>query len=95
MVSDLVRPIENLILEIQTVNIDYKMLELVRKFKERFSEENYQELCELFGLFGKKPNKTAEEKMNRQMYWQGKSLRYADSQMREIASYAVAAYGKL
>lgn len=95
MVSDLVRPIENLILEIQTVNLDYKMLELVRKFKERFTEENYQELCELFGLFGKKPNKTAEEKMNRQMFWQGKSLRYADSQMREIASYAVAAYGKL
>lgn len=95
MVSDLVRPIENLILEIQTVNLDYKMLELVRKFKERFTEENYQELCELFGLFGKKPNKTAEEKMNRQMFWQGKSLRYADSQMREIASYAVVAYGKL
>lgn len=95
IVSDLIRPVENLILEIQTINLDYKMLELVRKLRERFSEENYHELCELFGFFGTKPKKTPEEKMSRQMYWQGKSLRYADSQMRDIASYAVSVYGKL
>ena len=65
------------------------------KFKERFAEEDYQELCELFGLNGAKPNKTQEEKIHRQQFWQGKSIRYADPQMREIATYAVAAYGKL
>ena len=95
IISDLVRPLENLILEIQSLNLDYKMLKQVQKFKERFAEENYQELCELFGLYGAKPNKTQDEKMHRQQFWQGKSLRYADPQMREIATYAVAAYGKL
>lgn len=95
IICDLVRPLENLILEIQSLNLDYKMLKQVQKFKERFAEENYQELCELFGLYGAKPNKTQDEKMRRQQFWQGKSLRYADPQMREIAAYAVAAYGKL
>jgi hypothetical protein len=95
IICDLVRPLENLILEIQSLNLDYKMLKQVQKFKERFAEENYQELCELFGLYGAKPNKTQDEKMHRQQFWQGKSLRYADPQMREIAAYAVATYGKL
>ena len=39
--------------------------------------------------------KTEEEKKNRQQFWQGKSLRYADPKMREIAAYAVTSYGKL
>ena len=91
----MVRPLELLILEIQSLNLDYKMLKQVQLFKERFSEENYQELCELFGLYGEKPTKTKDEKINRQMFWQGKSLRYADPQMRDIASYAAASYGKL
>ena len=95
IICDLVRPLENLILEIQSLNLDYKMLKQVQKFKERFAEENYHELCELFGLYGAKPNKTQDEKMHRQQFWQGKSLRYADPQMREIAAYAVAVYGKL
>lgn len=95
LLSDIVRPLENLILEIQSLNLDYAMLKQVQQFKERFSEENYQELCELFGLYGSKPNKTEEEKKNRQQFWQGKSLRYADPKMREIAAYAVTSYGKL
>lgn len=95
IIQDLVRPLEMLVLEIQSLNLDYKMLKQVQLFKERFSEENYQELCELFGMYGEKPTKTQDEKINRQMFWQGKSIRYADPQMRDIASYAAASYGKL
>ena len=93
--NDLVKPLEHLINEMQEQNMDYKMLKEVQAQKANFKQELYDELCELFGLYGKKPNKTNQEKMERQMFWRGKSLRYIDPKMQEIAAYAAQSYGRL
>lgn len=94
VMADLVRPVEQLLLDIEEANTNYKMLQQVQRLKERFSQY-YKELCELFGMYGTKPQMTDEQKMLRQMFWQSKSMRYADRQMQEIAAYAASLYGKL
>lgn len=92
--SDLVRPTEQLLLDIETANMDYKMLQAVQRYKERFGDY-YEELCEIFGMYGTKPKLSNEKKMQRQMFWQSKSMRYMDRRMQEIAAYAAGVYGKL
>lgn len=94
IIEELVKPTEQLMLEIEQANLDYKMLQEVVRFKERLGDY-YTELCELFGMYGIKPQLTNEEKMNRQMFWQGKAMRYMDPKMQEIAFYAASKYGKL
>ena len=92
--TDLVRPTEQLLLDIETANMDYKMLQAVQRQKEQFGDY-YEELCTLFGMYGTKPQLSNEQKMQRQMFWQSKSMRYMNRQMQEIATYAASAYGKL
>lgn len=96
ILNELVKPTEKLIVELQGQNENYSMLVEVRNNKERFSQENYEELCELFGMHNGGLGKlTNEQKMNRQMFWQGKSMRYIDPKMQEIAIYAAQVYGKI
>lgn len=94
IMSQLVLPLEQLMIEIEQTNMDYKMLQIVHRMKDAFGSY-YEELCNLFGMYGSKPKFPDEQKMNRQMFWQSKSMRYADPQMQEVASYAASAYGKL
>ena len=94
IMSQLVLPLEQLMIEIEQTNMDYKMLQIVHRMKDAFGTY-YEELCNLFGMYGSKPQLTDEQKMNRQMFWQSKSMRYADPQMQEVASYAASVYGKL
>lgn len=92
--GDVVGPLEQLENEIQNLNIDYKMLQEVQRYKDRWGD-NYAELCELFGMYGTKPQLSVEQKMQRQMFWQGKAMRLLDPKMQEIARYAASSYGKL
>jgi hypothetical protein len=94
IMNDLVRPLEQLENEIKDLNTDYKMLQEVQRFKDRWGDL-YAELCELFGMYGAKPQLSAEQKMQRQMFWQGKAMRLLDPKMQEIARYAASEYGKL
>ena len=92
--GDVVGPLEQLENEIQNLNIDYKMLQEVQRYKDRWGD-NYAELCELFGMYGTKPQLSVEQKMQRQMFWQGKAIRLLDPKMQEIARYAASSYGKI
>ncbi len=94
IMTQLVLPLEQLMIEIEQTNTDYKMLQVVLRMKDAFGTY-YEELCNLFGMYGSKPQLSDEQKMNRQMFWQSKSMRYADPQMQEVASYAAGTYGKL
>ena len=94
IMSQLVLPLEKLMLEIEETNMDYKMLQVVHRRKDYFGSY-YEELCTLFGMYGTKPQLTNEEKMNRQMFWQSKAMRYMDREMQDVAFYAASAYGKL
>ena len=94
IMDDLVRPLEQLENEIKDMNTDYKMLQEVQRFKDQLGD-HYAELCELFGMYGAKPQLSAEQKMQRQMFWQGKAMRFLDPKLQEIARYAASEYGKL
>ena len=94
IMDDLVKPLEQLENEIKNLNMDYKMLQEVQRLKERFGDY-YTELCELFGMYGTKPQLSIEEKSERQKFWQAKSISYKDPKMQEIAFYAASEYGKL
>lgn len=94
IMSQLVQPLEELMLEIEETNMDYKMLQEVHRMKETFGQY-YEELCTLFGMYGTKPQISQEDKMQRQMFWQSKAMRYMDRKMQEVAYYAASAYGKL
>ncbi len=96
ILEELVKPTEQLLSEIQGQNENYKMLKEVQSYREHFSQEQYGELCALFGLHREGLNDlTDEQKMKRQMFWQGKSMRYIDPKMQEIAAYAAQTYGRL
>lgn len=96
ILEELVKPTEQLLSEIQGQNENYKMLKEVQSYREHFSQEQYGELCALFGLHREGLNDlTDEQKMKRQMFWQGKSMRYIDPKMEEIAAYAAQTYGRL
>lgn len=92
--TQLVQPLEVLMLEIKETNMDYKMLQEVHRMKDSFGQY-YEELCTLFGMYGTKPQISNDEKMQRQMFWQNKAMRYMDRKMQEVAYYAASAYGKL
>lgn len=94
IMDDLVKPLEQLENEIKDLNTDYKMLQEVQRFKDQLGD-HYAELCELFGMYGAKPQLSAEHKMQRQMFWQGKAMRLLDPKLQEIARYAASEYGKL
>lgn len=96
ILEELVKPTEQLLSEIQGQNGNYKMLKEVQSHRNRFSQEQYGELCALFGLHREGVSDlTDEQKMQRQMFWQGKSMRYIDPKMQEIAAYAAQIYGRL
>lgn len=95
VLNELVRPLGKLIQEMEEQNDDYKMLKEVQALKSSFRSDLYEELCELFGLYGSKPQLTDQQKMERQMFWQGKSIRFTDIRMQEIAAYAAQSYGRL
>lgn len=94
IMTQLVQPLEELMLEIKETNMDYKMLQEVHRMKDSFGQY-YEELCTLFGMYGTKPQISNDEKMSRQMFWQSKAMRYMDRKMQEVAYYAASAYGKL
>lgn len=94
IIDDLFRPLEQLEGEIRDLNTDYRMLQEVQRFQERFGDR-YTELCELFGMYGTKPRLSTDEKMQRFNFWRAKSFNYKDPKMQEIAEYAASAYGKL
>lgn len=93
IIDELVRPLEQLENEIKDLNTDYKMLQEVQRLKDRLGD-HYAELCELFGMYGAKPQLSAEQKMQRQMFWQGKAMRFLDPKLQEIARYAASEYGR-
>lgn len=94
IINDLERPLDQLMSEIEQTNMDYRMLQEVQRFKNRLGD-HYAELCELFGMYGTKPQLSVEDKRQRQRFWQSKAMRYLDPKMQEIAQHAASEYGEL
>lgn len=88
-------PIENLLLELKEVDGCFQVLALLRSRRDMWPENDYTELCNLFGLYGEPVFADETDFVKRQSYWMAKSSRLRDKKDRIVAEFAVECYGKL
>lgn len=95
-VDDLILPLEELQQQIDDIDVGFQHLFTLQSRRGLWPEEEYDELCQIMGLFGdgEVPCKY-EDAIERQSYWQNKSVRLRDRRDQAIAEYAVECYGKL
>ncbi len=92
---ELIIPMEDLQLNLENYDADYRSLKLLQSSRNQWSEEEYQELCQLFGLYGERCMPAGMSAYARQMYWRQKATVLADRKMRTIAEQAVNVYGEI
>lgn len=88
-------PMENLLLELKEVDGCFQVLALLRSRRDMWPENDYTELCSLFGLYGEPVFADETDFVERQSYWMAKSSRLRDKKDRIVAEFAVECYGKL
>lgn len=94
-VSTLIIPIEDLQQELVDVDSNFRNLATLQSRREFWPENDYDELCTVFGLYGKFEFPEGFDFYERQAYWQMKSSRLRDKRDRAVAEFAVESYGKL
>ena len=93
--EDVVLPIEELLLELNEADSCFQVLAVLQSRRGAWPEEDYYELCNLFGLYGKPVFAEGTDYAGRQSYWMTKASRYRDKRDRVVAEFAVERYGKL
>lgn len=93
--NELLIPIEELQQELVTVDGNFRHLTALHSRRSLWPEGEYEELCTLFGLYGKFDYPEGFDFEERQAYWQTKSSRLRDKRDRAIAEYAVERYGQI
>lgn len=92
---NVVIPLEETLLKLEEYDQDYQMLKRLQKDRNQWSVDEYQELCQLFGLYGERMIKDGVSSYERQHYWMERSNVLTDSQMKMVAEHAVSVYGEL
>ena len=93
--NQVILPIENLLLDLNEVDSCFQVLALLQSRRDMWPENDYSELCNLFGLYGNPVFIEGTDYAERQSYWMAKSSRYRDKRDRIVADFAVQSYGKL
>lgn len=94
-VKSLIAPIENLQQAIGNIDAGFQHLMELQARRDIWPEEEYEELCGLFGLYGASFVPENCDVSDRQAYWQSRVYRLRDRRDRSVAEYAVECYGKL
>lgn len=94
-VRDLLVPIEDLQQDIQDIDAGFQQLMVLQSRRDLWPEEEYEELCGLFGLYGESFVPEDCDISERQAHWQSKAFRFRDRRDQAVAEYAVQCYGKL
>ena len=94
-VQSLIIPIENLQQDLLDVDGDYCNLIALQSRRSLWPDDDYDELCTVFGLYGGVDFPDGFDFAERQAYWQMKALRMRDRRDRALAEYAVECYGRL
>jgi len=87
IVKGLIIPIEQLQLNVEDYDQRYRFLRALQEDKEKWEQDEYEELTRLLGLYGDEDRAGLTLSDERRVYWQIKSRRYIDKRMREIAQY--------
>lgn len=91
-VGKLEREIENVILELGSADKDFEILRLLEKDREAFRQEQYEELCVLFGLYnGDLPT----DNRQRLQEWNLIANCAYNRSVQQIAEHAVSKYSDL
>ena len=93
--KEIIVPIENVMLELEEYDLDFQMLKRLQRDRGLWNENEYQELCLLFGLYGERTLKDGVSPYERQLYWEERVNVMADPRMKMIAEHAVFVYGEL
>ncbi len=93
--NEIIIPAEDLQLNLENYDADYRSLKLLQACRSQWTEDEYQELCHLFGLYGERTMPEGMSAYARQMYWRQKATLLADRKMRTIAEQAVNVYGEI
>lgn len=94
-VKNLIVPIEDLQLAIKDIDAGFQHLMELQSRRDLWPEEEYEELCGLFGLYGASFVPDNCNASDRQAYWQSRICRLRDYRDRSVAEYAVECYGRL
>lgn len=94
-VQSLIIPIENLQQDLLEVDGNFRNLTALQSRRSLWPEDDYDELCAVFGLYGGVDFPDDFDLVERQAYWQMKASRLRDRRDRELAEYAVECYGRL
>ena len=94
-VSTLIVPIEDLQQDLVDVDSNFRNLATLQSRREFWPENDYDELCTVFGLYGKFEFPDGFDFYERQAFWQMKASRLRDKRDRTVAEFAVESYGKL
>ncbi len=87
------RPLEKMLLTEEAPNEDYSLRKEVEKSKDLWEEDEYEELCELFGPRSTKYIESVN-RAERQAYWQQLAMMAFDAKIKTIAEHAVELYGR-
>ena len=90
----LIIPIENLLQEIVDIDAGFQYLSILQSRRSVWPEEEYHELCYLFGMYGDFEFPEGFDMADRQAHWQYKASRLRDHRDQTIAEYAVECYGR-
>lgn len=94
-VEKLIVPIEDLQQEIQDIDAGFQHLMELQSRRDLWPEDEYEELCGLFGLYGASFVPEGCDIVDRQSFWQSKVFHLRDRRDQAVAEYAVECYGKL
>lgn len=94
-VKKLLVPIEDLQQAIKDIDAGFQHLMELQSRRDLWPEEEYEELCGLFGLYGTTSVPENCDISERQAYWQSRVYRLRDHRDRSVAEYAVECYGIL
>ena len=91
--EELLVGLEETLYELEEYDSDYRMLQMLQACRDSWSKDDYEELCNLFGLYGSRKVSEGKQVYERQQYWLQKSLVLFDSRMKSLAEYAAEIYG--
>ena len=91
--KELVIALEDTLYALEEYDSDYRMLQVLQSCRDNWSEEDYEELCHLFGLYGARKVLEGRQIYERQQYWTQKSLVLFAPRLKALAEYATEIYG--
>lgn len=94
LLCQLKAPIENLLGDIRQADIDFQTLSLLKSNRDSFSEEEYDELTKLFGMYAGISDDKNISYDNRLEYWTGEIYFTLSETKRQIIHHAIKKYSQ-